>query len=273
METSLGLKTISEITPNSFGVTNDYYKSIKNGKSIYDMHEDIFGNLPELPNVFKIKVGEAIDAMNDLAERWYKYFTYILYHFDFDVERAHDLFVGFEMSNSKMFWKSNHVDYKGYEFYELYNSFISELEESNDKMSFDKLFRAHWLYLKAYESLFYSTIYNPKKVKQNHKLYNVLFEFINGYLTADLPVNLDTLLLKIELNGSNTWNYTLFNKNLQDVIQKLKTRKTNKIVVSNKNGFGYAIRELLMLGGFNVCCLYNKKTTTVYWYNDKIIQS
>lgn len=87
-----------------------------------------------------------------LHKNWYLCFSYILKSFKcgFTDEAIKSLFYNFDMSNWKDLWVKN-SEYKDYSKEELIDSFGSECFYISDRTSYDRLFRTHWLFRRAFE--------------------------------------------------------------------------------------------------------------------------
>ena len=88
----------------------------------------------------------------ELHNRWYKCFAYMLKSFNvgFTTKSIKSIFYGFAMKN----WDALHQEhtyYKDYTKDELIESFCSECSYISDRYSYDRLFRCHWLFLRAFD--------------------------------------------------------------------------------------------------------------------------
>jgi len=96
------------------------------------------------------------DGFTENLEKWFACFEYTLKHLnkDFNKSLTKSLFWDFEMSNSKMFWIENNPEYKHLKnkYKELFEKFSDDAEYCSDRMSFDRLFRLHWLFREIYNT-------------------------------------------------------------------------------------------------------------------------
>lgn len=111
-----------------------------------------------ISKVYYYKLMEDMHNYKDfetLHENWRKCFEYILKSFNcgFTSEAIDNLFYNFNMLNWKELWIEN-SEYKNYSKEKLIESFTLECFYISDRTSFDRLFRTHWLFRKAfYEEL------------------------------------------------------------------------------------------------------------------------
>lgn len=114
----------------------------------------------------KISEAETFDALHEL---WRSAFIYMFKSFKvgFSDKSINHLFDNFRMENSKMFWKENNPEYKDRSDEELIEIFKGECSYISDRYSYDRIFRTHWLFLRAFHDEF------------NHYLYPELFKNIN----------------------------------------------------------------------------------------------
>lgn len=104
------------------------------------------------------KYYETITSFEDVGmnfekvhDRWFGCFTYILEKFNtgFNKDSIKSLFYDFDMEN----WRTMHLEnteYKDKSKQELFESFAGECWYTSDRMSYDRLFRTHWLFRKAF---------------------------------------------------------------------------------------------------------------------------
>jgi hypothetical protein len=85
-----------------------------------------------------------------LHKIWYSCFEYFLKRKGFNKKSIKELFYGFEMSNWKAMHKEN-TEYKDYTKEQFITAFCAECNYISDRMSYDRLFRAHWLFRQAFE--------------------------------------------------------------------------------------------------------------------------
>lgn len=86
----------------------------------------------------------------ELIKKWYLCFYYICKEINmcFTDSVIHSLFYHFGMDN----WKDLHLEntiYKGKRKKTLLKAFCSEAHYICDRVSYDRLFRTHWLFLQA----------------------------------------------------------------------------------------------------------------------------
>ena len=87
-----------------------------------------------------------------IHERWLKCFTYILRSFKagFSKKTIEALFYDWEMENWEDLYKEN-SEYKDCSKTDLLEQFSGECAYICDRTSYDRLFRTHWLFRKAFE--------------------------------------------------------------------------------------------------------------------------
>jgi hypothetical protein len=88
-----------------------------------------------------------------LHENWFRCFEYILKSFKvgFTKKVIHSLFYNWTMEN----WTAMHqeeTEYKGYTKKKLIGAFCGECCYISDRVSYDRLFRTHWLFLRSFEN-------------------------------------------------------------------------------------------------------------------------
>lgn len=96
----------------------------------------------------------------ELHDRWLKCFSYILKSFNvgFTKKAINSLFYHFAMEN----WDAMHLEntrYRDYSKAKLIKSFCGESSYISDRYSYDRLFRCHWLFLRAFEEELYKLKY------------------------------------------------------------------------------------------------------------------
>ena len=101
----------------------------------------------ELMETITPKIG-----FEELHKNWLDCFTYVLTAFKvgFVKESIESLFYHFSMENWKTIHQENTV-YKGYSKNKLIKKFCAECSYVSDRMSYDRLFRTHWLFLRAFD--------------------------------------------------------------------------------------------------------------------------
>lgn len=119
----------------------------------------------------KEKFYEAMEGFNEemqfkeVHKTWFKCFSTALKSFEksFSDEAIKSLFYYFDMEN----WTALHQDnteYKGKSQHEMFKEFIGECGYISDRMSYDRLFRAHWLFKQAFykemNAVKYPELYN-----------------------------------------------------------------------------------------------------------------
>lgn len=99
------------------------------------------------------QLGNNINNMgfDEIHEKWLNCFAYILKSFDvdFSYKSINSLFYFFEMDNWKTMHQEN-TEYKNYTKEELIDSFGNECHYISDRCTYDRLFRAHWLFRTAF---------------------------------------------------------------------------------------------------------------------------
>ena len=91
------------------------------------------------------------DTFEEILPNWRLCFSYFLLPKGFEEPAIKDLFFEFEMDNWKALHKEN-TRYAGYSKEELIESFKAECSYISDRMSYDRLFRAHWLFRQAFRN-------------------------------------------------------------------------------------------------------------------------
>lgn len=87
-----------------------------------------------------------------LHKEWFQCFDYIMRVFKVghNSKTIKSLFYNFDMDN----WTALHkekTEYKDYTREKLIKSFCSECSYISDRVSYDRLFRTHWLFRQAFE--------------------------------------------------------------------------------------------------------------------------
>jgi len=88
-------------------------------------------------------------SYNTIKPQWYYCFRYTLRKWGFTNKTIKDLFYHFDMDNWAALHKEN-TEYKDSSTDDLKDSFFGECYYSCDRMSYDRLFRAHWLFRQVY---------------------------------------------------------------------------------------------------------------------------
>ena len=83
---------------------------------------------------------------------WFECFSYILEKFKvgFTKEAIKSLFHKFTMNNWKALHRENSPDYADSSNEDIRRAFAGEAHYISDRVSYDRLFRVHWLYLRGY---------------------------------------------------------------------------------------------------------------------------
>jgi hypothetical protein len=92
------------------------------------------------------------NGFNFYHKKWYQCFRFILLALNKEYPESviRDLFYRFEMDN----WTDLHLDesiYAGKKSRALLESFMTECQYISDRATYDRLFRTHWLFRKAFE--------------------------------------------------------------------------------------------------------------------------
>lgn len=101
----------------------------------------------------------------EIHDKWYDCFRFILNEFcnEYTENIVKSLFYNFEMSNWKAMWKENSVEFKEFSNKQLLEEFCGECGYIYDRVSYDRLFRTHWLFIHAFEKeldkIKYPTLY------------------------------------------------------------------------------------------------------------------
>ena len=106
---------------------------------------------------------ENMDAKSDfetLHHHWYLCFEYMLKSFKagFTSKAIKSLFYNFDMENWQALWLQS-TRYKDNTKPELIEFFAGECFYISDRYSYDRIFRAHWLFRKAFEKELYKIKY------------------------------------------------------------------------------------------------------------------
>ena len=101
-------------------------------------------------------------GFEELHLKWFQCYSFILKSFKsgFNEKSIKSLFYNWDMEN----WKAMHqeeTEYKGYSKKKLIDAFCGECNYISDRVSYDRLFRTHWLFLRAFEEEM-NTIKYPK---------------------------------------------------------------------------------------------------------------
>lgn len=91
------------------------------------------------------------DKFPVLLEKWKKCFHFVLLSFNvgFTEQSINSLFEDWDMENWKEMWLEN-SEYKDYSKDRLIATFCNECGYISDRVSYDRLFRTHWLFKKAF---------------------------------------------------------------------------------------------------------------------------
>ncbi len=89
----------------------------------------------------------------ELHQKWFTCFSYMLksYKVGFRGKTIKSLFYDFQMSNWKELWLASSEEYKDFTPEQLSKSFCGECSYICDRHSYDRIFRTHWLFIRAYE--------------------------------------------------------------------------------------------------------------------------
>lgn len=87
---------------------------------------------------------------DEIYENWFLCFHYVLKSFNcgFKTKTIRNIFDNFDMSN----WLLLHInktEFRKYTAEEMFNAFYAEANYTADRMSYDRLFRTHWLIKKT----------------------------------------------------------------------------------------------------------------------------
>jgi hypothetical protein len=89
------------------------------------------------------------DNYRNAKHDWHYCFDYTLRRWKFNKKARKDLFENFLMENWKSLWKEN-TEFKDYTKEKMIQYFQGECHYTCDRMSLDRLFRVHWLYLNTF---------------------------------------------------------------------------------------------------------------------------
>lgn len=92
------------------------------------------------------------ETFEDIHDSWYKCFSYIMMKLMPGVteEGIKSIFYHFEMSNWKDLHKEN-SEYSNQTKWDLVDKFCGECRYISDRFSYDRLFRTHWLFYRAFD--------------------------------------------------------------------------------------------------------------------------
>lgn len=119
-------------------------------------------------------MGNFGDGFDEIHKNWFWCFSYILKSFNagFNKKSIKSLFYDFDMSNWTAMHKEN-SEYADYDKDALLDTFFSESSYICDRTSYDRLFRTHWLFRKAFEyelNVFrFASIYEPSAKNEKGK--------------------------------------------------------------------------------------------------------
>lgn len=90
-------------------------------------------------------------SFDKIHRDWLKCFKYIFHywHIGYTDKIIESLFYDFEMANWTALHQEN-TEYKGFSKRKLIASFCSECCYISDRTSYDRVFRTHWLFRKAF---------------------------------------------------------------------------------------------------------------------------
>lgn len=105
---------------------------------------------------------------DELYKRWFSCFLYILKSFKvgYTFTVASSLFFDFHMMNWIDLHKEN-SEYKDYTKEKLIESFCGECHYICDRVSYDRLFRTHWLFIQAFDKILDVIRYGDLEIKLN----------------------------------------------------------------------------------------------------------
>ena len=92
-------------------------------------------------------------SFEEIHDKWFKCFSYILksYRLGYTNKIIKSLFYHFDMDNWKAMHKEN-TEYKDCSKEQLIDHFCGECSYICDRTSYDRLFRTHWLFKKAFSN-------------------------------------------------------------------------------------------------------------------------
>jgi len=104
-----------------------------------------------------------LDTFEEVNKHWFKCFSYILLRLckHYNREVIKDLFINFSMEN----WGALHrevTEYSDTSKEELKEEFDSECNYIADRISYDRLFRTHWLFRQVYEKELWDLMWGTK---------------------------------------------------------------------------------------------------------------
>ena len=90
-------------------------------------------------------------SFEDIHDKWYKCFDYFLRRLKIGYNKKiiDSLFYDFDMENWNAMHQEN-TEYRGLSKEELIGEFAGEAHYISDRMSYDRLFRTHWLFKQAF---------------------------------------------------------------------------------------------------------------------------
>jgi len=94
---------------------------------------------------------------NQTMNIWFWFFKYTLKRDGFNNKSIKELFYHWEMANWKAMHQEN-TEYKGKTKEELFDFFVGDAAYCSDRMSYDRLFRCHWLFRQTFKEEFNSYI-------------------------------------------------------------------------------------------------------------------
>ena len=97
----------------------------------------------------KMNSFSAKTSMKKLREDWFDCFSFVLRDrkVGYTIKTIVDIFEDFEMVNGEMFHLENHPTLKNADRGCLIEEFTGDCKYTADRMSYDRLFRIHWLFL------------------------------------------------------------------------------------------------------------------------------
>jgi len=100
-----------------------------------------------------------LEDFDQIHKYWFKTFNFILKNWGFNKKARHELFYWWDMDN----WKAMHLDkseYKKCSKEKLFDHFLGDTNYCSDRMSYDRLFRCHWLFRKIFDKELRKYIFN-----------------------------------------------------------------------------------------------------------------
>lgn len=112
----------------------------------------------ELMDSFSIDLG-----FEEICYRWFLCFEYILIKFNcgHNSKTIKSLFYDFDMANWSALHREN-TEYKDHTKEQLIVDFCQECSYICDRVSYDRLFRTHWLFRQAYHKELFEVQYGEK---------------------------------------------------------------------------------------------------------------